>query len=40
MLYTTALASAPRMLFANSQLRRPTAKFLIARSALLLSMLK
>ena len=35
-----ALASAPRILLANSQLRRPTAKFLIARSALLLSMLK
>lgn len=40
MLYTSALASAPRILFANSQFRRPTAKFLIARSALLLSILR
>lgn len=33
MLYTVALASAPLMLLENSQLRRPTAKFLIALSA-------
>lgn len=33
MLYTTALTSAPFMLLANSQLRRPAAKFFIARSA-------
>lgn len=35
-----ALASAPRILFANNQFRRPTAKFFIARSALLLSILR
>ena len=33
MLYIVALASAPRMLLLNSQLRLPTARFLIARSA-------
>lgn len=33
MLYMVALASAPAILLQNSQLRRPTAKFLIARSA-------
>ena len=33
MLYIVTLASAPRMLLLNSQLRRPMAKFLIACSA-------
>ena len=40
MLYIVALASAPRMLLLNSQLRLPMAKFLIARSAAVLSMLR
>ena len=34
MLYMVALASAPRILFENSQFRRPTATFLIARSVI------
>lgn len=39
MLYIAALACAPRMLFANSQLQRPVAKFFSARSAARLSLL-
>ena len=40
-LYTnTAPACAPRVLLQNSQLRRPTAKFLIALPAAVLSMLR